>query len=57
MMTDDTTDTLKTLATALKDLDRFEFEFSIQKPSADKIEGKFVGFLKDKNKTVIDIGD
>ena len=39
------------MASALHDLERIEFEFSIEEPRAKKIEGRFVGFLRDRGET------
>ena len=36
------------MASALTDLERIEFEFSIEEPQAKRIEGRFIGFLKDR---------
>lgn len=42
-------DVSETMKTALEDLDRIEFEFSIEEPQAKKIEGRLVAFMREKD--------
>ncbi|MEM6413301.1 MAG: hypothetical protein AAF720_01420 [Pseudomonadota bacterium] len=41
----------ETMIRALNDLERIEFEFSINEPSAKKIEGRLVAFMREKGDT------